>query len=115
MPLLLQRNCQDMNFNSHLMSISFGKLRRLAPIYEKFMLISHLTKINAFACRRSATIFLAKAGKKKSWDVNSRTVVMKRFLFSGVALAALLGGSAMAADLRPPPYKAPPPAPTYFS
>jgi outer membrane immunogenic protein len=40
---------------------------------------------------------------------------MKRVLFSGVALAALLGGSAMAADLGYPPYKAPPAQPTYFS
>ena len=42
---------------------------------------------------------------------------MKRVMFSSVALAALLSGSAMAADMRPPPpaYKAPPAAPQYFS
>jgi outer membrane immunogenic protein len=48
--------------------------------------------------------------------LKSRTVVMRTVLFSGVALAALLSGSAMAADMRPPPaYKAPPAPPTYFS
>jgi outer membrane immunogenic protein len=61
-------------------------------------------------CRRPATIFHANLGKKKIWtDVNNRTVAMKKALFSGAALAALLCGSAMAADLRAPIYKGPVP------
>jgi len=38
---------------------------------------------------------------------------MKKRLLAGVALTALLGGSALAADLRAPVYKAPPPAPVF--
>jgi outer membrane immunogenic protein len=40
---------------------------------------------------------------------------MKRIVLAGVALAALMGGSAMAADMGAPLYKAPPPAPPAFS
>jgi outer membrane immunogenic protein len=42
---------------------------------------------------------------------------MKKYLLTGIALSALVAGPAMAADLavKGPVYKAPPPAPVYFS
>jgi outer membrane immunogenic protein len=81
------------------------------------MLISNLTKINAFECRRSATIIRARAGTKKLRDEKPTGRMDMRLLVSGVALVAFLSGSALAADLpRPPPtYKAPPAPQQYFS
>jgi outer membrane immunogenic protein len=40
---------------------------------------------------------------------------MRKLLLASAAIAALFGGSAMAADLRAPAYKAPPPPPPMFT